>query len=89
MSEANTRRRLIDPKLKKAGWAEHEWQIDWEYPITDGRIHFDGKVGRRGTPKRADYLLRYAPSVGIAVVEAKAESERLFAVGSGRRRISC
>lgn len=74
-SEANTRRKLIDPKLEAAGWKAHEWQVDWEYPITDGRIHFDGKVGRRGTPKRADYLLRYAPSLGIAVVEAKAESE--------------
>jgi type I restriction enzyme R subunit len=74
-SEARTRKELIDPKLEKAGWSEHDWQIEWEYQITDGRIHFDGKVGRRGTPKKADYLLRYAPSKAIAVVEAKKESD--------------
>lgn len=74
-SEARTRKELIDPKLKDAGWSDHDWQIEWEYQITDGRIHFDGKVGRRGTPKKADYLLRYAPAKAIAVVEAKKESE--------------
>jgi len=74
-SEARTRKELIDPKLKNAGWSDHDWQIEWEYNITDGRIHFDGKVGRRSTPKKADYLLRYAPSKAIAVVEAKKESE--------------
>lgn len=74
-SEARTRKELVDPKLKAAGWSEHDWQIEWEYQITDGRIHFDGKVGRRGTPKKADYLLRYAPSKAIAVVEAKKESD--------------
>lgn len=74
-SEARTRKELVDPKLKKAGWCDHEWQIEWEYQITDGRIHFDGKVGRRGTPKKADYLLRYKPAKAIAVIEAKRESE--------------
>lgn len=74
-SEARTRKDLIDPKLKNAGWCNHDWQIEWEYQITDGRIHFDGKVGRRGTPRKADYLLRFAPSKAIAVVEAKKESE--------------
>lgn len=74
-SEARTRKELIDPKLKDAGWAENDWQIEWEYSITDGRIHFDGKNGRRGTPKKADYLLRYAPSKAIAIVEAKKEKD--------------
>ena len=74
-SEARTRKELIDPMLKAAGWCDQDWQIEWEYQITDGRIHFDGKTGRRGTPKKADYLLRYAPAKAIAVVEAKRESE--------------
>lgn len=74
-SEARTRKELIDPKLRDAGWSDHDWQIEWEYQITDGRIHFDGKVGRRGTPKKADYLLRYAPSKAIAIVEAKKERD--------------
>lgn len=74
-SEARTRKELVDPKLKDAGWCDHDWQIEWEYQITDGRIHFDGKSGRRGTPKKADYLLRFKPAKAIAVVEAKKESE--------------
>ena len=73
-TEARTRKELVDPKLKDAAWCNHDWQIEWEYQITDGRIHFDGKTGRRGTPKKADYLLRYAPAKAIAVVEAKKES---------------
>ncbi len=72
-SEAKTRRELIDPKLKEAGWFEHDWQIEDEYAITAGRIHFDGKNGKRAKPQYADYLLRYAPSKAIAVVEAKKE----------------
>ena len=72
-SEAKTRRELIDPKLKDAGWFEHDWQIEDEYAITAGRIHFDGKGGKRAKPQYADYLLRYAPSKAIAVVEAKRE----------------
>lgn len=74
-SEARTRKELVDPKLKNSGWSDHEWQVEWEYQITDGRIHFDGKVGRRGTPRKADYLLRYRPAKAIAVVEAKKESD--------------
>lgn len=74
-SEARTRKELVDPKLKSAGWTENDWQIEWEYQITDGRIHFDGKTGRRGTPKKADYLLRFAPSKAIAIVEAKKEKD--------------
>lgn len=74
-SEARTRKELIDPKLKDAGWSDHDWQIEWEYQITDGRIHFDGKSSRRGTPKKADYLLRFAPSKAIAIVEAKKEKD--------------
>ena len=74
-SEARTRKELVDPKLKDAGWCDHDWQIEWEYSITDGRIHFDGKTGRRGTPKKADYILRFAPSKAIAIVEAKKEKD--------------
>lgn len=73
-SEAKTRRELIDPKLEAAGWFNEQWQIEDEYTITAGRIHFDGKKGRRERPKKADYLLRYKPSRAIAIVEAKKES---------------
>lgn len=75
-NEARTRKDLIDPKLKEAGWdLDNQWQVEPEYSITAGRIHFDGKQSTRGNPTRADYLLRYKPSKAIAVVEAKKESE--------------
>lgn len=72
-NEAKTRKELIDPKLKSSGWFNHDWQIDPEYKITAGRIHFDGKSANRAKPTYADYLLRYSSSLAIAVVEAKAE----------------
>ena len=75
-NEARTRKDLIDPKLKQAGWDfDNQWQVEPEYTITAGRIHFDGKTSNRGNPTRADYLLRYRPSKAIAVVEAKKESD--------------
>jgi type I restriction enzyme R subunit len=75
-NEARTRKDLIDPKLKDAGWDfDNQWQVEPEYTITAGRIHFDGKTSNRGSPSRADYLLRYRPSKAIAIVEAKKESE--------------
>lgn len=74
-NEAKTRKELIDPKLKDAGWFNHDWQIDPEYKITAGRIHFDGKSAKRAKPVYADYLLRYASSKAIAIVEAKAEEK--------------
>lgn len=74
-NEAKTRKELIDPKLKDSGWMKHDWQVDPEYKITAGRIHFDGKSASRAKPVYADYLLRYSSSLAIAVVEAKAEDK--------------
>lgn len=74
-NEAKTRKELIDPKLKQSGWFNHDWQVDPEYKITAGRIHFDGKSATRSKPVYADYLLRYSSSLAIAVVEAKAEDK--------------
>ena len=34
-SEAQTRKELIDPKLKEVGWFDHQWQIEVEYKITE------------------------------------------------------
>jgi type I restriction enzyme R subunit len=79
-NEADTRATLIDPKLKSAGWAdtqitrEHYYQRDRQY--TDGRIILIGDRVRRGEKRKVDYLLRVTDAFPIAVVEAKAESER-------------
>ncbi|MCY4644226.1 MAG: DEAD/DEAH box helicase family protein [Bacteriovoracales bacterium] len=66
---------MIDPKLRASGWFKHQWQLDLEYKIAAGRIHFDGKKARRAKPVYADYLLRYSSSKAIAIVEAKAENK--------------
>jgi type I restriction enzyme R subunit len=77
LNEADTRARLIDPKLKLAGWGES--QIEREHyfvkgrAITDGRIYLVGEESRRREPRRVDYLLRYRGQM-IAVLEAKSES---------------
>lgn len=78
LNEADTRARLIDPRLEAAGWGgdqiarEHYYRRDVQY--TPGRIVLRGNRTRRRTGRAVDYLLRYA-GFPIAVVEAKAEGE--------------
>ena len=78
-NEADTRAKLIDPKLKLAGWGES--QIEREHyfvkgrAITNGRIYLVGEESRRREPRRVDYLLRYNGQM-IAVIEAKDETHR-------------
>ena len=77
LNEADTRVRLIEPKLQAAGWAgsqitrEHFYRCDHRY--TAGRIYLTGDEARRREPRRVDYLLRYTDAFPIAVVEAKGE----------------
>lgn len=70
MNESDTRLKLIDPKLKAAGWGVvPESDIATEqraYQITDGRIT---TLGRKA-PKKIDYLLLYKGQK-MAIVEAK------------------
>ncbi|MGO8950674.1 MAG: EcoAI/FtnUII family type I restriction enzme subunit R [Ktedonobacterales bacterium] len=70
LSEADTCRQYVVPKLYQAGWTDV--QIAEQRSFTDGRILVVGGVARRNKPKRADYLLYYQPSYPLAVVEAKA-----------------
>ncbi len=77
LNEAETRARLIEPKLKEAGWTDKE--ISREASYTFNYQYAPGKIipvgnGKRAKPKRVDYLLRYTDGFPIAVVEAKAES---------------
>jgi type I restriction enzyme R subunit len=79
MNEADTRARLIEPKLKVAGWTEQqvtrEFYYNRDYQYTPGRIILVGDRVRRGAARKVDYLLRLSESFPIAVVEAKAASE--------------
>ncbi|WP_246167942.1 EcoAI/FtnUII family type I restriction enzme subunit R [Thermosulfurimonas marina] len=71
LNEAETRAKLIDPKLHESGWSEE--LIQRELKITEGRII--DEYGNRKEGVKPDYILfleRYFP---IAIVEAKDESK--------------
>ena len=70
ITEADTCRKYVLPKLYAAGWSDD--QISEQKSFTDGRILVVGAKARRRPAKRADYLLRYARDFMLAVVEAKA-----------------
>lgn len=71
LNEAETRAKLIDPKLHESGWSED--LIQRELKITEGGII--DEYGNRKEGVKPDYILfleRYFP---IAVVEAKEEAK--------------
>ena len=70
ITEADTCRKYVLPKLHIAGWNDDQI-IEQKY-FTDGRIIVIGKKHTRKPGKKADYILRYRPDIPIAVVEAKA-----------------
>lgn len=77
LNEADTRARLVEPKLKVAGWTEErisrEFCYKANYQYTPGKIILVGDKTQRGKPKRVDYLLRYTDGFPIAVVEVEPE----------------
>ncbi len=68
-TEADTRAKLIDPKIKSSHWLESH--IVREYYFTDGRKLIGGK---RGKKYYVDYLLVYE-NTNLAIIEAKAEDK--------------
>src|SRR3989344_2235219 len=72
-NEADTRAKIIDPKLYQSGWAEDF--IAREFYFTEGKIYLVGDEAKRKEPKKADYLLRYNDALPLAVVEAKDEGK--------------
>jgi len=70
ITEADTCRKYVLPKLKDAGWTDE--QITEQKTFTDGKVLIIGNIVRRRKQKRADYLLKYNRDTMIAVVEAKA-----------------
>jgi type I restriction enzyme R subunit len=71
LTEADTCRELVTPKLVAAGWSKTPYSIGEQRTFTNGRIIVSGGVVRRGKQKRADYLLYYRRDYPLAVVEAK------------------
>ncbi len=72
LSEADTSRKFIIPKLQAVGWEDDPHSIAEQRSITDGRIIPAGKRFIRRPPRRVDFLLRYERNFPLAVVEAKA-----------------
>ncbi len=72
ITEADTCRKYVLPKLIQAGWDNDPHSFTEQKSFTDGRIVLVGNQPRRRPQKRADYLLRYTRDVLIGVVEAKA-----------------
>lgn len=56
LNEADTKAKLIDPKLHQVGWSED--LISREYYLTDGRISITADKHKREERKYADYILR-------------------------------
>ena len=69
ITEADTCRKYVLPRLYDAGWTDD--QISEQKTFTDGRIVVLEKRCRRRQQKRADYILRYRRDYMIAVLEAK------------------
>jgi len=72
LSEADTCRKFVVPKLQAAGWDNEPHSIAEQRSITDGRIVPVGKGFVRKPQQRPDFLLRYERNFTLAVVEAKA-----------------
>jgi len=73
LNEADTRAKLIDPKLQRSGWMEK--MIVRDKAITKGMII--NESGDRLPVRKPDYILCYPDKDGIpiAVVEAEAEDK--------------
>ncbi len=69
MTEADTCRGFVTPKLVEAGWAAAPCFIGEQHSFTNGRIIVAGGRVRRGRQKRADYLLYFRRDYPLAVVE--------------------
>ena len=72
LTEAETCRKLVVPKLQAVGWDTEPHSIAEQRTITDGRIVPVGRGFIRRAPRRVDYLLRFERNFPLAVVEAKA-----------------
>jgi type I restriction-modification system DNA methylase subunit len=76
LTEADTCRKYILPKLAAAGWDSDPHSFTEQKTFTDGRIQLIGTLKHRRPQKRADYLLRYTRDFMLAVVEANAAGDR-------------
>ena len=57
VTEADTCREFVTPKLVESGWSESPCLIGEQRSFTDGRIIVAGGRVRRGKQRRADFIL--------------------------------
>lgn len=74
MNEADTCRIYVEPKLRIAGWETPPCSVSSQPIIAPGKIIPYGQKTKRQPAQRPDYILRYAPHVMLAVVEAKRDT---------------
>jgi type I restriction enzyme R subunit len=79
LSEADICTQYILPALVRAGW-DISKQVREQVYFTDGRIYVQGNKTKRGTGKKADYILYHKPNIPIAIIEAK---KNIFSLGNG------
>ncbi len=78
LSETDIRTKFITPAIA-AKW-DMMSQVREEVFFTAGQVIVRGKTVRRGTAKKADYILYYKPNIPIAIIEAK---DNNHTVGAG------
>ena len=82
LSEADICTQYILPALVRAGW-DISKQVREQVYFTDGRIYVQGNRTKRGTGKKADYILYHKPNIPIAIIEAK---KNIFSLGHGMQQ---
>ena len=75
LTEEDVKKRFIEPALTAKGWdfnrISMEKQVYAAHTFTDGKVIVKGRSAKRGTKKRADYLLHHHNNFPIAIIEAK------------------
>ena len=77
LSESDISSKYITPALIASGWTED--QIRREFSFTKGRIKVKWKTIARWQAKRADYVLYYQKHFPIALIEAKDNTQSVWA----------
>jgi hypothetical protein len=86
LTEADTCRKYLLPRLYAAGWTDEK--ISKQKSFTDGRIVVAGDKPTRHPQKRADYLLKYSPRLHPGGRGGKAPHIRSPATASSKPRIT-
>ena len=82
MTEEDIKLQFITPAIENAGW-NRTMQIKMEYSFTDGQMIVRGNCVKRGSKKRADYLLYYQSNLPLAIIEAK---DNAHSIGDGMQQ---